>query len=305
MNVFVKAPANDSRMPAGSSQSMTKLDANGFKKTTQTQWDNVAERWNAWGPLLDRWLGPATEQLLDMAHVKEGSHVLHVAGGSGQDALQSARRVGAGGQVLSTDFSAELTRLANLQFTTAGLHHARAEVMDGEELAIGLRRFDAVISRVGLIFFPDQAKSMRTQVAALRSGGSVGALVYATPQECRFFSDPVSVIRKHANLPAPAPGWPGPFSLGAPGVIEALFESAGLVDIQIRKIDAPVRLASAKECLRFEQESFGALHQMLGKVDETTRQAAWEEVERALEAFETEAGFVGPCKMIAASGVKP
>lgn len=283
---------------------MTDFDADKFKQSTQAQWDNVAAHWNAWGPLLDRWLGPATEIMLDMCNVKRGSHVLHVAGGSGQDALQSAMRVGPEGRVLSTDFSAQLTQLANAQFENAGLEHAQALQMDGEELNLKGQSFDAVVSRVGLIFFPDQLGSMKRQISALKSGGSVGALVYATPQECRFFSDPVGVIRKHAGLPPPAAGLPGPFSLGGLGVIASLFEDAGLSDVRTQKIESPVLLESAKECLRFEQESFGALHQMLSTLDAPAKQAAWDDVEKALMAFETSEGFVGPCKMIAASGVR-
>ncbi len=169
---------------------------------------------------------------------------------------------------------------------------------------MGGEKFDAVISRVGLIFFPDQDRSVAQQVAALKPGGRVGALVYATAQECRFFSDPVAVIRRHAALPPPLPGQPGPFSLGAPGAIEALFARAGLTDIQARKIEAPVLLGSADECLRFEQEFFGALHQMLAKLEAPARQAAWDDVRKALEAFETDRGFEGPCVMIAAVGRK-
>lgn len=280
-----------------------KFDADAFKASTKEQWNAVANHWNRWGPLLDTWLGPATEQLLDMCQVKPGSSVLHVAGGSGQDALQSAARVGPKGRVVSTDISEELTTLAASNFEAAGLAHASAEVMDGERPETGKQRYDVVISRVGLIYFPDQIGSVRKQMAALKPGGRVGALVYATPQECRFFSDPVTVIRKRAGLPPPAAGVPGPFSLGQPGVIEDVFERAGLSDIQSQKIEAPVMLESAKECLRFEQESFGALHQMLSNLDESAKEAAWSEVESALEQFENNGCFIGPCVMIAASGV--
>ncbi|MFY2823814.1 class I SAM-dependent methyltransferase [Ruegeria sp. MALMAid1280] len=279
------------------------FDADAFKASTMEQWNAVANQWNRWGPLLDTWLGPATETLLDMCLVESGSNVLHVAGGSGQDALQSAARVGPTGRVVSTDISEELTTLAASNFEAAGLAHASAEVMDGERPETGKHQYDAVISRVGLIYFPDQIGSVRKQMAALKPGGRVGALVYATPQECRFFSDPVTVIRKHAGLPPPAPGVPGPFSLGQPGVIEDVFEQAGLSDIQSRKIEAPVMLESAKECLRFEQESFGALHQMLSDLDESAKEAAWSEVESALGQFEKNGRFTGPCVMIAASGV--
>ena len=284
---------------------MTGFDAIAFKKTTHGQWNAVADRWNAWGPLLDTWLGPVSETLLDMANVAAGSRVLHVAGGSGQEALQSARRVGPTGYVLTTDLSEALTILATANLEAAGHRNAQARVMDGEQLSLAGEPFDSVLSRVGLIYFPDQLGAVEHQVAALRPGGHVGAIVYATAEECRFFSDPVGVIRRHAALPPPAPGQPGPFSLGAPGRIEALFEAAGLKDVQVRKIDAPVILPSAVECLRFAQESFGALHQMLGKLDEAAKARAWAEVGEKLSTFETNGRFEGPCVMIAAVGRRP
>lgn len=284
---------------------MTKFDPEAFKATTRDQWDAAAEAWNAWGPLLDRWLGPATEELMDMAGIAPGHRVLHVAGGSGQEALQSARRVGPGGRVLSTDLSERITAVARQNFAAAGLDWAEAAVADGESIEVGTAQFDAVLSRVGLIYFPDQAGALARQIAVLRPGGTVGALVYAEPEACRFFSDPVAVIRRHAGLPAPQPGQPGPFSLGAPGALEALFSGAGLEGIEVRRIEAPVLLASADECLRFERESFGALHQMLASLDDAARDAAWDDVAAALRAFETGAGFAGPCTMLAAVGVKP
>jgi SAM-dependent methyltransferase len=281
---------------------MTMFDAKAFKQTTHAQWNAVAARWNGWGPLLNRWLGPVTETLLDMAKVGPGSRVLHVASGSGQEAIQTARRVGPEGYVLATDLSEALTELAKANFSAAGASNAQARVMDGEDVESSEAPFDAVISRVGLIYFPDQLGAIKKQAAALRAGGYVGAIVYATPEECRFFSDPVSVIRRRAALPPPAPRQPGPFSLGTPGRIEELFAAAGLTDIHVRKVDAPVILESAAECLRFEKESFGALHQMLSKLDDAAKAAAWAEVGEKLRAFESDGQFKGPCVMIAAVG---
>ena len=94
-------------------------------------------------------------------------------------------------------------------------------------------------------------------------GGRLSAVVYSTPERKRFFAIPVGIIRRIAGLPAPAPGLPGPFSMGAPGVAERAYQAAGLVDITVTAVASPVRFTSAAECVRFEQESFGALHQML------------------------------------------
>lgn len=62
---------------------------------------------------------------------------------------------------------------------------------------------------------------------------------------------------------------------------------------------------AAAEFLRFEQESFGALHQMLANLGDAEKKAAWDEVGQALTAFETGERFEGPRTLIVAVGRKP
>ena len=92
-----------------------------------------------------------------MARIGPGSRVLDVAGGSGEPALSAAARVGATGYVLSTDISANLVCLATENAQARGLDAARfeARVMDGERLGLPDASFDAALSRLGLIYFPD------------------------------------------------------------------------------------------------------------------------------------------------------
>jgi hypothetical protein len=87
-------------------------------------------------------------------------------------------------------------------------------------------------------------------------------------------------------------------------VIEAAFEHAGLSEVEVKRVSAPVRMASAAECVRFERESFGALHQMLAGLSEVEREDAWREIEHELfSRFETSDGFEGPCELIVAAGL--
>jgi hypothetical protein len=67
---------------------------------------------------------------------------------------------------------------------------------------------------------------------------------------------------------------------------------------------APLRLPSAAECVRFERESFGALHQMLAGLSLAERDAAWQEITEELTTYETGAAFEGPCELVVAWGVK-
>ena len=273
-----------------------------YKETTRLQWQQAAEAWHRWGPTLTTWLGPATETMLDLADIGPGMRVLDVAAGAGEQTIAIARRVGPTGHVLATDLSSDILDYAQQACQLAGLSNVETRVMDGENLDLETASFDAVVSRVGLIYFPNQQGALAGMRRVLKPGGRIAAMVYATAERNQFFSLPVSIIRQRAQLPPPAPGQPGPFSLGAPGVLEAAYRNAGFRNIKVRVVPAPLRLPSAATCVRFERESFGALHQMLAGVPETDREAVWEEIEGALRAFETPEGFVGPCEMVVAVG---
>jgi len=281
------------------------FDPDAYKRTTTDQWQTAAEPWHRWGPALEAWLGEATEAMLDMAGVVPAARVLDVAAGAGGQTLAAARRVGPEGHVLATDISSNILAFAERSAREAGLGNVETQVLDGEQLDVQAGAFDAVISRVGFIYFPDQHTAFVGMRRALRPGGRLAGIVYSTPEANRFFSIPVSVIRRRAQLPAPAPGQPGPFSLGAPGVVEAALERAGFVGVEVRCVPAPVRMPSTAEFVRFARESFGALHQMLAGLSEAEREEAWSEIERELSQYETTDGFEGPCELLVAAGTAP
>ena len=282
--------------------STSTFDSGAYKRTTREQWQVAAEPWHRWGPVLEDWLAEATEAMLDLAEVRAGARVLDVAAGAGGQTLAAARRVGPQGSVLATDISENILAFAEATAREAGLANVTTQVMDGESLEVPDGSFDAVISRVGFIYFPDQHAAFVGMRRALRAGGRLAGVVYSTPEANRFFSIPVSIIRRRAELPPPAAGQPGPFSLGSPGVIEAVYERAGYRDIEVRKIAAPLRMESAAAFVRFARESFGALHQMLAGLSESEREDAWSEIHTELSQFESAGGFEAPCELIVAAG---
>jgi SAM-dependent methyltransferase len=281
------------------------FDAVKFKETTRAQWESAAEAWNRWGPFIGRWLQTATETMLQMAHVGPGSRVLDVAAGAGAQTLAAARRAGENGRVLATDISPAILDYARAAARTARLGNVDTRELDGERLeTLEANAFDAVISRVGLIYFPDQQRALAGMHHCLKPGGRIAAVVYSTPDRNAFFSIPVGIIRRRAKLPPPLPGQPGPFSLGADGILAAALERAGFRDAEVKAIDSPVRMACAAECVRFERESFGALHQMMAGLSEAEKAETWAEIESELKKFEGPGGFVGPCEMLVGAATR-
>ncbi|HLG40934.1 MAG TPA: class I SAM-dependent methyltransferase, partial [Chitinophagaceae bacterium] len=181
-----------------------------YKETTYAQWQMAAEAWYRWSPTLKQWLGKATDQMLEMADISTGHRVLDVAAGAGEQSVTIAKKVGPAGYVLATDISSNILAFAEKMAKLAGLSNIETEVMDGENLELPDSTFDAVISRVGLIYFPDQQKALKEMRRVLKPGGKVAAIVYSTPEKNKFFSVPVSIIRNRAKLPPPLTGQPGP-----------------------------------------------------------------------------------------------
>lgn len=282
------------------------FDPEKFRVTTRAQWEAAAEAWDRWSPLLARWLGPATEAMVEAARIGPGARVLDIAAGAGEQTLVAARRAGPAGHVLATDISPAILRYAKAAAEQAGLANVETRELDGERHdLLPAASFDAAISRVGLIYFPDQQRALAGIRHALRPGGRFAAVVYSTPEKNPFFALPVGIIRRRAQLPPPLPGQPGPFSLGGEGVLARTLEQAGFRDVHVQKVDSPLRLPTAAECVRFERESFGALLQMMSGMGDEERAATWDEIERTLARFETkEGGFVGPCEMLVGSGTR-
>jgi SAM-dependent methyltransferase len=277
----------------------TEFDATVYKRTTREQWQDAAEAWHRWDPTFEDWLGAATERMLDLTGVGEGTRVLDVAAGSGGQTLAAARR---GATVLATDISEAILEYAAAEARRGGFERVGTRVLDGEQLDVEPATFDAVISRLGIMYFPDKPRALAEQRRALRAGGRFGAIVFAEGEANGFFSVPIGIIRRRAELPPPAPGLPGPFSATGIG---ALLDEAGFHEVVVERVAAPLRLASAAECARLERESFGALHQMLAGLSPAEQAEAWAEIEQALGQFEGPGGFVGPCELLVATATAP
>ncbi|HSK97463.1 MAG TPA: methyltransferase domain-containing protein [Euzebyales bacterium] len=276
-----------------------------YKTTTRQQWEDAAEAWHRWGPTIETWLGPATDAMLDAAGVTAGSDVLDVAAGAGGQTLAAARRAGSNGRVVATDISPTILTYAAKAAAEAGLTNLETREADGEALdAFPAASFDAVISRVGLIYFPDLQAALSGMRRVLRDGGRFAAVVYSAAERNAFFSLPVSIIRRRAQRPPPQAGQPGPFSLGDPVALEAALTDAGFTNARVEAMSAPLELPSAAACVQFERESFGALHQMLAGLPDAERPAVWDEIAAALARFETGGRFVGPCELLVASATK-
>jgi SAM-dependent methyltransferase len=280
----------------------TPFDASSYKRVTREQWDASGTGYDAWGQTIQSVIRPAAEHMMDAAGVDAGSSVLELACGSGACTQLLAERVGASGYVLATDLSPGMMALAQANADRAGLTQVEVREMDGEAFEFEERRFDSVVSSLGLMFFPDPKSSLRAQRRALAPGGRVGAIVISGPAANPFFSVPARIIAERAGTAPPPPGMPGPFALGAPGQLASLFETAGLSNVAAQSFSSTVQLDSVGEHLRFLKDAFGALHMLMKDMSDDEQASTWAAVAEALSEYEGPDGFVSPAELIVCTG---
>jgi SAM-dependent methyltransferase len=268
----------------------------------RTQWESAAPGWARWEATIAEWMETATEAMLVMAGVAVGSRVLDLACGAGSQTLRAAQRVGAQGHVVASDIADAMLRHVQHNTRGAGLTNVTTTAMAAEDLDVAAHSFDAVICRLGLMLFAEPAKALVAVRRALRPGGKLAAVVFTTPVTNPFMAEPMRILLRHADKAPPAPGRPGIFSLGAPGVLERSLIDTGFVAIEQRTMAVPLSMPSAAQALAMMQDAFGAYRAVISDRPTAVQEAAWAEVARTLSRFETPTGFVAPAEVLIVAG---
>jgi SAM-dependent methyltransferase len=282
---------------------VTTQDTKAFKIAVREQWDRSAEGWNDHTSEIRAWLRQASDAMLDMAGIVPGASVLDVAAGAGDQTLDIAQRIGPQGRVLATDLSPGILALAQKNARQAGFHNVQTHAADGEDLQVEPTSFDAVVCRLGLMFFPDPLQGLHGMRRALRPGGRICTMVFSRPESNPCIGILMSTALRYAGLPARDPFQPGSLlSLGKPGLTDELFRAAGFQNVATTALDAPFRLPTARHYLNFIRSSASPIQQILGRLAPEVAASAWAEMEDRLGVFTTANGWVGPNELLLTAG---
>jgi demethylmenaquinone methyltransferase/2-methoxy-6-polyprenyl-1,4-benzoquinol methylase len=171
----------------------------------------------------------------DLAALRAGDSALDVACGTGDLAIELARRVGPDGEVIGSDFADEMLERARAK--AAGL---RWEWGNALELPYATGRFDAATVGFGARNFSDLDRGLAEMARVVKPGGRVVVLEITTPRRpplstfySLWFDRVVPLIGRlsgeeeaYTYLPNSVKRFPGP-----EGLAEAM-ERAGLGEIR-------------------------------------------------------------------------
>jgi SAM-dependent methyltransferase len=166
--------------------------------------------------------------------------------------------------------------------------------------------FDAVVSRLGVMFFPDSHAAMREMLRVAKPGGTLAFVVWHKSELNPFCYVVTEVLDQHVT-PAPAdPDAPSAFRYAEPGKLANLMRQAGAIDVDedIIKFDieAPV---SPLEFWFMRSKISETLRQKLAQLSEEEQAQVAREVEQAVQEFFPQNQMKFPAQMIIATGKKP
>ena len=163
----------------------------------------------------------------DLAALGPGDSALDVACGTGDLAIELARRVGTGGEVIGSDFAEEMLERARAK--AAGRVGLAWEWGNALELPYASGRFDAATVGFGARNFSDLDRGLAEMTRVVRPGGRVVVLEITTPRRPPlstfyrvWFDRVVPLIGRltgeqeaYTYLPSSVRRFPGPEGLAA------------------------------------------------------------------------------------------
>lgn len=268
------------------------FDPDKYKSMQRQGWDSVAEGWKKWWKTIEEGAQVVSDKLVELSRIQEGKNVLDIATGIGEPALTAARKVGSTGKVTAIDLSPAMLAIANERARENGLANIDFQVGDADAFSLPTSRYDAIISRFGLMFLPDLPNALKIMRDALAQDGRIAAAVWSIPQKVPTFVMPFEVVMKETGTPPPPPGTPGPFSLANTDLLQDRFRQAGFQDIKIETNTATFRLPSPLEYADFVRSTAAPISAMMAGLPAARQEEIWNKVVDASKKFMDAAGAV-------------
>lgn len=233
-------------------------------------WNEASGKaWIELQPILDRVLAPFERLVVDAGYPGEGGNVLDIGCGAGATTLAMARRVGSGGHCVGLDISQMLAALATERARAEGRTNTEFVAGDAQAHAFDQGRFDAVISRFGVMFFDDPVAAFANIRQAARRGGKLAFVAWRSPAENDFMT---TAVRAAAPFlpPAPAldPAAPGQFAFADGARVRRILQESGWSSIDVEPADVACEIPEDE--LMTYVTRMGPVGAMLRDVDPAT-----------------------------------
>lgn len=260
----------------------------------------TGQAWVAHQALLDRMLQPMEALLAGAVDAGTAQHLLDVGCGAGATTLALARLTGARGHCTGIDISGPLVDVARSRAQREGVPATFVHA-DAQAHAFAPGSFDAIVSRLGVMFFTDPVAAFANLRRAAKPGAALRCIAWRSAADNPFMTTAERAAAPLLpNLPPRQPGGPGQFAFGDRQLVRSILEDSGWTAIDITPVD--VACALPAHALEDYFTSLGPVGLALRDADAGTRAQVVEVVGNAFRPYvqgET-VPFTAACWMITA-----
>jgi len=253
---------------------------------TLRAWSESAPFWDKHAAVVRAMFEPLSDALIADAGLGPGQSVLDIAAGTGEPSLRIAEVCGPSALVTCTDPIAEMVAVAKREVARRSLRNVRFARCTGGALPFRTGCFDAVVCRLGVMFFAEAVASLRELLRVLAPGGRLALAVWAGSESNPFFRVSLQVIARYLQLPATPPDAPGAFRYAEPGKLARLVAQAGAAAVSERVLDFRIEAPVGRQDfwpLRFEMSE--TLRAVVPRLSPEQVRRARSEVEGAIRPY--------------------
>jgi len=253
---------------------------------TLREWTESAPHWKKHAQTIRTMFAPLTRALIEEADIVEGQSVLDVAAGPGEPSLTIAEVVGPSGSVTCTDAVADMVSAAKSEARRRGLTNIEFRQCGADSLPFEDNSFDAVVSRLGVMFFPDPLAAMREMLRVTKSSGRLSVAVWHRSDLNPFSYVVTDAVSRCVETPPVDPGAPGAFRFAEPGALTGVLRQAGAIEVHERLLKFHIQARiSLEEFWALRSETSGTLRDRIKKLSAQERVKIAHEVQKAAREF--------------------
>jgi SAM-dependent methyltransferase len=274
-----------------------------YRQASRRIWEDMAAGWESDRGLVWDASHGVGEWLVEALDPQPGETVLELAAGVGDTGFAAARRLGASGRLITTDFSEPMLEAARRRADELGVTNAEFRALDAERMDLDDGSIDGVLCRWGYMLMANPGAALAETRRVLRDGGRVAFSVWGDPERNLWASIPSRVLLDHTGAQPPDPSSPGIFAMASEQRTRDLLEGAGLEPQRVEEVEMAWRFDSLDDYWHYVTDLAGAVAMVVRALPAADQAAVREQVELRIEPHAEGHGyrFPGVCLNVLAA----
>lgn len=269
------------------------------------RWRESAFYWSKHQNTIEEMFSPATQALIQKAEITNGDEILDVAGGMGEPSFSIAERYRDKVKITFTDLIFEMIEASRKEAANRKLDQIRFCRCSGDQLPFRDQSFNVIVSRFGIMFFPDPKKSLKDMVRVLRPGGRISVAVWHRRDNNPIHEYFMAEVEKLFPSDPIPPDAPDAFRYAEEGKLASIVKNAGFSNVQEHVTDlvmkAPINF---EKFFEFRSEISDQLRDKVKAMDSNLRNRFYGDLHARFAPYIDAGGLKIPGKIIVVTARK-